>query len=227
MISIFIPIRKGSKRVVNKNFRPIGKYKLGLFEIKIRQLQKLKNINKKYNFEFIISTDSKKVEKYCKKFKWIKIHKRRKSLAGDHSLQKLINLVPNICKGNYILWTHVTSPMFGSRDYINFLNSFYKNKKTISSSAFSADIIQKFIYTEKAGWISHNANKKIKWPRTQDLKKLYELNSAAIIAHRKIYINDKNRLCKKPIPILTSQNKGFDIDTIEDFKMIKNLRIKF
>ena len=60
MISIFTPIRKGSKRVVNKNLRPVGNFKLGLLEIKIRQFQKLQNINKKYNFEFIISTDSKK-----------------------------------------------------------------------------------------------------------------------------------------------------------------------
>ena len=68
MISIFTPIRKGSKRVVNKNLRPVGNFKLGLLEIKIRQFQKLQNINKKYNFEFIISTDSKRVEHYCKKF---------------------------------------------------------------------------------------------------------------------------------------------------------------
>lgn len=226
MISIFTPIRKGSKRVVNKNLRPVGNFKLGLLEIKIRQFQKLQNINKKYNFEFIISTDSKRVEHYCKKFKWIKIHKRKKNLAGDHSLQKLINLAPKICKGNYILWTHVTSPMFNSKDYLDFLNNFFKNKKAKNYSAFSADIIQKFIYSEKAGWISHN-NKKVKWPRTQDLKKIYALNSAAIIAHRKTYIKDKNRLCKKPIPISTSQDKGFDVDTIEDFKKIKRLNIKF
>ena len=226
MISIFTPIRKGSKRIINKNFKPIKNYKLGLFEIKIKQLQKLQNINKKYNFEFIISTDSKKVENYCKKFKWVKIHKRKKSLAGDHSLQKLINITPKICKGKYILWTHVTSPMFASSDYLDFLNNFFKKKKRANLSAFSADKLQKFIYKEKKGWISHSVNQK-KWPRTQDLKPIYALNSAAIISHRNTYIKDKNRLCKNPIPIISSQDKGFDVDTIEDFKKIKNLKIKF
>ena len=196
------------------------------FWIKIRQFQKLQNINNKYDLEFIISTDSKRVENYCKRFKWIKIHKREKSVAGDHSLQKLINLVPKICNGKFILWTHVTSPLFASRDYLNFLNSFFKKKKNINSSGFSADRIQKFIYADKNGWISHDINK-IKWPRTQDLKKLYVLNSAAIIAHRKIYLKNKNRLCKKPLPIITSQNKGFDVDTIKDFRKIKNFKIKF
>ena len=91
-------------------------------------------------------------------------------------------------------------------------------------SAFSADKVQKFIYSKKEGWISHNVKKK--WPRTQDLKEIYALNSAAIISHRNTYIKNKNRLCKNPIPIISSQGKGFDVDTIEDFKKIKNLNIK-
>ena len=41
MISIFLPIRKGSKRVKNKNLRPIGSIRFGLTEIKIKQIKKL------------------------------------------------------------------------------------------------------------------------------------------------------------------------------------------
>ena len=44
MISIFIPIRKNSKRIKNKNIKKIGKFKYGLTEIKINHLEKLKNI---------------------------------------------------------------------------------------------------------------------------------------------------------------------------------------
>ena len=82
MISIFTPIRKGSKRIINKNFKRIKNYKLGLFEIKIRQLQKLKNINKTYNFEFIISTDSKKVENYCKNLNGLKFINEKRVLPA-------------------------------------------------------------------------------------------------------------------------------------------------
>ena len=49
MISFFIPIRKGSKRVINKNTRPILHFKKGLTEIKVRQLLKLKHLLKKEN----------------------------------------------------------------------------------------------------------------------------------------------------------------------------------
>ena len=227
MISVFIPVRKGSKRVKNKNIRPIGKYKLGLLEIKLKQLEKLIKINNnKYNFEFIVSTDSKIVEEYCKKFNWIKVHKRNKKLSGDHSLQKLINIVPKICNGNFILWTHVTSPLFTSKNYMSFLNIFFKKRKLKLVSAFSADQIKKFVYSPKQGWVSHNINK-IKWPRSQDLKNLYILNSAALIADKKTFIKDKDRISKNSLPIISRKISGFDIDTMEDFKKLNYLKIKF
>ena len=46
MISLFIPIRKNSKRIKNKNIKKIGNFKYGLTEIKINHLKKLKNIFK-------------------------------------------------------------------------------------------------------------------------------------------------------------------------------------
>tara|TARA_B110000211_G_scaffold41982_1_gene43631 strand:- start:52 stop:711 length:660 start_codon:yes stop_codon:yes gene_type:complete len=207
MISVFIPVRKGSKRVKNKNIRAIGKYKLGLLEIKLKQLEKLIKINNnKYNLEFIVSTDSKIVEEYCKKFNWIKVHKRNKKLSGDHSLQKLINIVPKICNGNFILWTHVTSPLFTSKNYMSFLNIFFKKRKLKLVSAFSADQIKKFVYSPKQGWVSHNTNK-IKWPRSQDLKNLYILNSAALIADKKTFIKDKDRISKNSLPIISKKHQ--------------------
>ena len=41
-----------------------------------------------------------------------KIFDRPKNTASDDSLKKLITYVPKICKTDYILWTHVTSPLF-------------------------------------------------------------------------------------------------------------------
>jgi len=227
MISFFIPIRKGSKRIKNKNIKPFRKFKLGLLEIKIKQLKKLIKINKKkYDFEFIVTTNCKIVESYCKKFNWIKIHKRSAGLSSDHSLQKLIDLAPKICAGKYILWTHVTSPMFTALNYKDFIENFLKRKSPKKTSAFSADKVQKFIYSNVNGWLSHNTNI-IKWPRTQDLEPLYTLNSAAIIAHKKTYIKEKNRICKNPIPIVTKRNNGFDIDDKEDFTELRNKKIFF
>ena len=47
MISFFIPIRKNSKRIKNKNITKIGKYKYGLTQIKVTHLKRLKKLSKK------------------------------------------------------------------------------------------------------------------------------------------------------------------------------------
>ena len=218
MISFFIPIRKNSKRIKDKSTRKIGKYNLGLTEIKIQHLKKLKNIAQPYKplpkIEFIISTDSDKIKKYLKKFPWIKLHNRSKQLATDDCLDDLIKEVPKICSGSYILWTHVTSPSFNEQCYKNFILHFLKNSKK-HDSAFSADLIGTYILNSKYKWVSHD-RKKNKWPRTQDLEKHFSVNSAAFIAKRKIYFNNKDRLGKKPLPILSESKTGFDIDEMED-----------
>ena len=128
--------------------------------------------------------------------------------------------MPKICNGEFILWTHVTSPLFNEKDYEKFINDFFKkvNKKT--KSAFSADRIQKFILNSERKWISHNRNQK-KWPRTQDLQNFYIVNSAAFIAEREVYTKYRDRLCNNPLPLESRTDSGFDIDEIQDFNLLK------
>ena len=225
MISIFLPIRKGSKRVINKNTRPIGKYKLGITELKILQIKKLKNLlqNSKNEFlkisEVVISTDCEKVKKFSKNFDWIKIHERPKHLATDDCLDELIEEVPKICNEKFILWTHVTSPYFNQNDYYDFLKK-YNLKKKKTSSAFSADLVKKFLLNDKFEWISHNHKIK-KWPRTQDLKKIFQINSAVFFSDVMNYIKLKDRLGKKALPIVSRKGSSLDIDDINDFNIVK------
>ena len=228
MISIFLPIRAGSKRVVNKNFKPLPNYKFGLTEIKIKQLLKFKELinsrNLKEKFEYIVSTNCTKTINFLKKYKWINVYKRSYKASKDDSMDELIKIVPGICKGEYILWTHVTSPYFNHFDYLDFVKKFLKNKKY--KSAFSADILQKFLFTKKRGWISHEIKKK-KWPRTQDLEIVYIINSAAFITKREIYEKKKDRLDNNPLPIISRSFSSYDIDTLEDFKkLVKDLKKK-
>tara|TARA_Y100001958_G_C21193501_1_gene521254 strand:+ start:55 stop:753 length:699 start_codon:yes stop_codon:yes gene_type:complete len=228
VISFFIPIRKGSKRVKDKNIKPLPGYKFGVTELKINQLVRLRKLLKKQKknnlnkFEFVVSTDCLRTKKYLRKFRWLKIHNRPKSLATDDSLDLLIKEVSKICTGKYILWTHVTSPFFNESDYLDFLIKFFKNKNKKNKSAFSADIINKFIFSKKIGWVSHDINKK-KWPRTQDLNNLYVANSAAFIAEREVYKKNKDRLCKNTFPILSRDISGFDLDNKKDFQRLRQI----
>ena len=114
-----------------------------------------------------MSTDCSIVKNYIQKFRWLKIHNRTKELARDDCLDQLIEEVPKLCEGQYILWTHVTS-CFDHTSYEKMILKFLRSKKKYDS-AFSADLIGTFIINDNNKWVSHNYFKK-KWPRTQDLK---------------------------------------------------------
>lgn len=206
----------------NKNISRIKNFKFGLTEIKLLQIKKLIfNLKKKKILaNLVVSTDSEIIKKFVSNKYWIKLHDRPKKLAQDDCLDQLIKEVPKICTGKYILWTHVTSPLFDHRDYLSFVEQFFAQKK--HKSGFSANLISTFLLNDKNKWISHNRLKK-KWPRTQDLKKFYSVNSAAFISSRENYIKFSDRLDNNPLPILTRKGAEFDIDFIDDMKYFKKI----
>lgn len=233
MISFFLPIKKNSKRVKNKNTKKINNFQFGLTEIKISQLKKFYNFVKKDNilkkekFEYIVSSDNEQIKKYIKKFPWIKFDLRPKKLTEDDCLEDLIEYVPKVCVGDIILWTHVTSPLFNHLSYSRFIKNFLKNIKK-NDSSFTASKIQSFIFNAtKKRWLSHN-RKINKWPRTQDLDKIYIINNAAFISKRNVYLNQKDRIGKSPLPFskLVEENEIFDIDNKNDFNYFKKNLLK-
>ena len=231
LISIFVPIRKNSKRVKNKNIKQIKHHKLGLTENKISQifelLKKIKKdkILKRYNYEIVISTDSPVIKDFLKKYPVVRVHERPKHLAKDDCLSELIAEVPKFCNGDLLLWTHVTSPMFKSEDYYSFLKNFLKiNQKLTHDSSFTVDINKKYLLNKTGKWISHNHLKK-KWPRTQDLRNIYTINSAAFISTRKNYLLHNDRIGNRPYFYVCKNNSGFDIDTYDNFNYYKNILI--
>ena len=107
-IGIFLPCRQGSQRVPLKNINPIGKYTLGLFEIKIRQLLAIPNI------EIYLSTDDKIIIDYVSEHlnnNRVKVFIRDPFLASaTTSTDDLVMHAHELVQADHILWTHVTSP---------------------------------------------------------------------------------------------------------------------
>ena len=87
LVSIFFPVRKGSKRIKNKNIRKINQYDHGLLEIKVNHLKKLRKLFKDkfhdYEIEFVFSTNCKKTKKFLKNKNWIKVFDRKEHLSSD------------------------------------------------------------------------------------------------------------------------------------------------
>ena len=119
----FVPIKKNSERLKNKNFKKIGKKPL--FQHILDKIINIKQFDK-----IVVDTDSEIIQKYCitknipylKRLEYLKSNKAN----GNDLLKYWINVEPNF---DYYFQIHVTSPLVkieNIRKCINFLKT---NKK--------------------------------------------------------------------------------------------------
>ena len=77
--------------------------------------------------------------------------------------------------------------------------------------------IKKFIWNNREP-LNYDRNIE-KWPRTQTLKTLWEVNSGAFLASKDIYKKRKDRIGNIPYLYELNNEIAFDIDWLSDFKI--------
>jgi CMP-N-acetylneuraminic acid synthetase len=213
MISVFLPCRAGSERIPQKNTKSFAGVDGGLLKIKLNQLLKIKQIDK-----IVLSTDDEKVKEIGSKISnRIVIDDRPEHLAkSSTSTDEVINYIPSIISEGHVLWTHVTSPFLSEDVYNESIETYLTNlKEGTFDSLMTVNSFQSFLWDEKG---SFNYNRNIeKWPRTQTLKKLYEINSGIFINSVDNYKKHKDRIGSKPYLFETTGFSSFDIDWPDDF----------
>lgn len=224
-ISVFLPTRKGSERVKNKNTRKFSDFEGGLLELKLRQLAKL-DVD-----EVILSTNDEEsvavARNLEKDFPKLKIDIRPDHLASSStSLSDLIAYVPEITRSEYILWTHVTSPMVSSEVYEDCIESFYESLKNGFDSLMSVTVFQNFLWKKDLNDIINRRGTE-RWPKTQDLEVLYEINSAVFITPKETYKLKRDRVGARPYLFEMNKLTSIDVDWEEDFKIAEAVYDKF
>lgn len=213
-ISVFLPCRAGSERVPHKNTRTFAGIEGGLLKIKLQQLIACNAID-----TIVLSTNDEEVIQLAKTVSSdkIKIDRRPEHLAtSSTSTDDLVKYVPTIINEGAVLWTHVTSPFIDGKIYEEAINT-YKEilAKGENDSLMSVTALRTFIWN-KQGAVNYDRNKE-KWPRTQTIEPLYEINSGIFLADIDIYRNLQDRIGKKPFLFENNDIDSFDIDWEEDF----------
>lgn len=224
-IAVFLPTRKGSQRVLNKNTRPFAGYNGGLLELKLKQLMKLKvdevilSTNDEYSIEI--------ANNLIIDFPNLKIVIRPEHLAlSSTSLSDLITYVPSITKCEHILWTHVTSPMINANLYDKSIAKYLISLKEGYDSLMTVNSFKNFLWSKQKNDIINRVGDK-RWPQTQDLEELYEINNAVFLAAREIYEQNFDRVGKNPLLFQLDKISALDVDWQEDFKLAEVVYEKF
>lgn len=216
-IAFFLPTRSGSERVLNKNTRDFAGIEGGILKIKIDQLLEVPDI------PIYISTNDSETIRIAKTYNSdrIKIVIRPDKLCLSSTIiEDFINYIPTIVDSSHIFWVHATAPFVDANHYKNVLE-LYK-KKVLSGeydSLISVTKIQQFLYDkEKREFVNHDRSIE-KWPRTQDLKPLFEINHAYYINSKENYIKLSDRIGENPYLVELDKFQSFDIDWEDDFKL--------
>lgn len=223
-VAFYLPTRKGSERVKNKNTRPFADFNGGLVENKVRQLLSTRLID-----EIIFSSNDEEciavADKYSNDSR-LKIIPRPDELClSSTNLQDLICYVPTITDADHILWGHVTTPLADAEQYDNGIKLYFDKLNEGYDSLVGVTELKNFLLNKEGTLINNTTS--IPWPRTQDLEPLYEINHTMFLAKREVYVEQKNRIGRKPLLHVMDEIHSFDIDWPDDFiiaeVMYKNL----
>ena len=212
-VAFFLPTRKGSERVKNKNTKPFAGIEGGLVENKIKQILETKLVD-----EILFSSNDETCISIAEKYKdsRMRIIERPNDLClSTTNLQDLICYVPTITDADHILWGHVTTPLCGADQYDAGIKLYLEKLNDDYDSLVGVTELKNFILNREGKLINNTTN--IPWPRTQDLEALYPINHTMFLARRDVYVEQKNRIGQKPILHIMDEIHSFDIDWPDDF----------
>ena len=210
-ITAIVPVRKGSQRVKNKNFKNFAG--TNLLNIKLNILKKVKTIDK-----IIVSTDSEIAIEIAKKHN-IEFHVRDKYYASSEcSNSEFFKNLGECCEGDYLMYTPVTAPLIKTQTYYDFINRFsnvLENYDSMLTSSYVKDHM--WLDGKPINYDPTNA------PNTQDLPDIMKLTYGISIISKENMIKYKNVVGKKPTFYLLEGEETMDIDTPLDFEFAEFL----
>lgn len=215
-VSVFLPVRKGSRRIPGKNTRPFAGFPGGLLQLKLEQMASLEGIR-----EVVVSSNDPKCLEVAAGFKEsmpsLRLVERPDELARDQTdLTDLIRYAGKICRGGHILWTHVTSPCFDAEAYTDSLKRYREGLEQSRDSLVTGKPYKAYLLDKKFCLVNNPGPKD--WPRTQDLKELFELDNAVFLASGELFRSGR-RIGKHPQLMKTDPLRSLDVDLETDFKI--------
>jgi N-acylneuraminate cytidylyltransferase len=218
--SFVLPLRAGSQRVINKNTKDFAGIKGGLTYLKIKELLKIKEMNRCY-----ITSDDSGVLEIANSFNDPRIVAIMRPIELCQSTTKVEDLtayIRELVDDQHIFWVHATAP-FVTHDVLIKAWEEYRDKVIANKShdsLMSVTKIQQFIWSKEDNRVINNSCANSRWPQTQDLVPLYEINHAFYINSK---VNYSDRIGINPFCFELNKFESVDIDWPEDFIFAEEL----
>ena len=214
-ITAVVPIRKGSQRVKNKNFKPFaGK---NLLEWKIKTLKTVSLID-----DIVVNTNSKDAIEIAERY-GVNYFEREEYYASSKctNTEHWRNLAET-SDADYIIHSPCTAPLITSKTFYDSINRFfldndeYDSLNTVSS-------IKEYLWLDGKP-INYDMSNV---PNSQDLPDIFNLTFGVSIISKEKMIKLGNVVGENPNFYKVDQIEGVDVDTPLDFEFAEFMYKKY
>ncbi len=231
MLTLFLPCRRGSERVANKNTRPFADHPGGLLGVKLDQLEALTclgigdRIVLDTNDPLVLAQGAERQERWNGAAELV-VRARPDALGlGTTTTDALIAYAlatnPPTDPADDFAWTHVTSPLCDAPTYDRAIAAYRARDPERHDSLAATTPLQTFLWSD-AGPLNYTPDP-IRWPRTQDLACIHELNSALFIVPHALGVARADRIGARPLFFPLGKLASVDVDWEEDFALAEHL----
>lgn len=216
IITAVVPIRKGSQRIKNKNFRPFAKS--SLLEIKLNALKEIEQID-----NIIVNTDSDKAIEIAKQ-NGVNFFKRDEYFASSNCIntEHWKNLA-DTTETDFLMHCPCTAPLIKKDTYEDIINTFKTSLKNGFDSINSVASVKEFLWLNNKP-INYEINNV---PNSQNLPDIFKLTFGVSIIDKKLMSSRRNVVGSKPYFFELDQIESVDIDNYIDFEFAEFLYKKF
>lgn len=206
-----IPVREGSTRVKNKNFRNFYKDK-SLLDIKIEQLKKCDNFS-----DIVVASNSHQAKKTADYY-GVQFIPRSDYMCNSARLHEYtLDMISHFSPEDIVTWAMVTNPFFIRYDEAIDAYTSKVLKEKIHDSVVTTVPFNDFLLDEKSRCINFNPGPWHKF--TQELPSWDQITGAAYIASVKKQRELKYWMGTSPYKFKVSKKEAIEIDYLDDFEI--------
>lgn len=218
-----VPCRAGSERVTNKNTRPFAGFQGGLLELKLKQLAGVPEIDK-----VIVSTNDPVAEEVARRVaasvdKPIVIDGRPDELASPSTpMSRFIDYAARLEDDGIMMMTHVTHPLVTSESFSELISSWKEAEAAGHDSLLTATRLYSFLWDGHGRPVNYDDSRE-RWPRSQDIDPLFEVNHAAYLMPFRRMREVGDRVGTNPRIFEMVQDVAMDIDWEHEFELLEDV----
>ncbi len=196
----------------------------GLLELKLLQLSRVTDLD-----EIIVSTNDDDISRCALRMSSevdsrITVDHRPAELATSVTpMSRFIRYCSTLRDEGVILMTHVTHPFVSSSVFNTLIQSWDNARQNGHDSLVTVTRIHKFLWDASGPYNYDSAIEK--WPRSQDLKPLFEINHAAYILPIAVMRECDDRIGRNPFLHELPESIVMDVDWDDQFTLVEDVAL--